>query len=176
MLRSFPLRWTIGRIKMHVDMQIDALRTSRTKSAVSSKSKRPSSSRDFVRYDISSAQGRVWVPPMTQKEIQERAQYWDKFTVARSDLLFKEVVDSSQLHLPQWTSVNSDIASHDDHLAKQRTAFCPSRSSQSRAYDETQSNNQARQRDHNLHGWVKSSSGDGRWHHSGEWRANSRFL
>ena len=100
MLRSFPLRWKIGIIRMHVDMQIDAMRASRPKSAQnpgsskSSKSKKAGSSWDFVRYDISSAQGRVWVPPMTQKEIQERAQYWDKFTVARSDLLFKEVVDS----------------------------------------------------------------------------------
>ena len=96
MLRSFPLRWTIGRIKMHVDMQIDAMRTNRPKSSQSAdgkrsnKSKRPGSSRDFDRYDLSTAQGRVWVPPLTQKEIQERAQYWNKFTVARSDLLFKE--------------------------------------------------------------------------------------
>ena len=85
---------------MHVDMQIDALRSSRPKSAPTSdnkktsKTKRPGSSRDFARYDISTAQGRVWVPPLSQKEIQERAQYWNKFTVARSDTLFKELVDS----------------------------------------------------------------------------------
>ena len=87
---------------MHVDMQIDAMRTNRPKSSQSadgkrSKAKRPSISRDFDRYDLSTAQGRVWVPPLTQKEIQERAQYWNKFTVARSDLLFKEVVDSFHL-------------------------------------------------------------------------------
>ena len=84
-------------------MQIESMRTSRPKSAQtadgkdgkkSAKTKRPSSSRDFARYDLSSAQGRVWVPPLTQREIQERAQYWNKFTVARSDTLFKEVVDS----------------------------------------------------------------------------------
>ena len=53
---------------------------------------RPSSSRAVV-MDHSRAQGSVWVPPMTQKELSEQAQYWNKFKVAKNDPLFKEVVE-----------------------------------------------------------------------------------
>ena len=56
------------------------------------RSGRPYSSGTVV-MDHSRQQGSVWVPPMTQKELSEQAQYWNKFKVAKNEPLFKEVVE-----------------------------------------------------------------------------------
>ena len=56
------------------------------------RSGRPYSSHAVV-MDHSRAQGSVWVPPMTQKELMEKSQYWNKFKVAKNEPLFKEIVE-----------------------------------------------------------------------------------
>lgn len=37
--------------------------------------------------------GRVWVPTLTQKDVSDRYQYWNKFSMTKNDFLFQEVVE-----------------------------------------------------------------------------------
>ena len=42
------------------------------------------------------ASGRVWVPTLTQKDVQDKFQYWNKFKMTKNDFLFQEVVERFQ--------------------------------------------------------------------------------
>ena len=54
-------------------------------------------------------EGRVWVPPLSERELAEQNQYWNKFKVAKSDFLFQEVVERFQKKAVNKQSVKHAI-------------------------------------------------------------------
>ena len=51
--------------------------------------------KNFIKYvsESRSARGMVWVPTLTQKEVSDKSQYWNKFKITKNDSLFQEVVE-----------------------------------------------------------------------------------